>query len=342
MNRPGKPAKKYSQAARLHDIIRLIESRHGISIDELAEECEVTRRTVHRDLNAIADAGYPLTAEWGGDRKLYRFITGFKNVPPIVFSLQELLTLHFLRSHLDTLQGTPFHNDLEGIFRKINSALPPRYAAHLERLSRITLPIIQGRRDYSKVAAMLAELRQALLFQQRVTLHYKTPARKTSEEYTVDPYTFIFFKGGLYLQGYAANRQSIRTFAVERITAIATLQERFEIPTGYQPEDHFRGAFGIVSEEPMQLRLRFSATVAHAIADRIWHPSQKTLALPDGQLELSLTVGGKMEIISWILSFGNHVELLEPPDLRQEIAAKAVGMAKMYDQQGDRRYEQTI
>ena len=37
MNKRGKPAKKYSQAARLHDTIRLIESRHGITIEELAD-----------------------------------------------------------------------------------------------------------------------------------------------------------------------------------------------------------------------------------------------------------------------------------------------------------------
>jgi len=332
MNNPGKPAKKYSQAARLHDTIRTIESRHGISIDELAEGSGVNRRTINRDLIAIAEAGYPLTAEWSGDRKLYRFITGFKDVPPIGFTLQELLTLYFLRSHLETLQGTPFHDDLGNIFRKINSVLPPRYAAHLERLSRITLPIIQGVRDYSKVSALLTELRKALLFQQKVQLRYKTPSRKKAELYTVDPYSFIFYKGGLYLQGYAHNRLSIRTFAVERITDITILTERFEIPLEYLPEKQFSEAFGIVSETPLDLRLRFSETVAHSIADRIWHPTQKIKKLLSGELELSFTAGGRMEIISWILSYGCHVELLEPLELRQEIAEKARGMAKMYDQ----------
>jgi len=330
MNKPGKPSKKYSQAARLHDTIRLIESRHGISLEELAEGSGVNRRTVHRDLQAISEAGYPLTAEWAGDRKLYRFITGFKDVPPIGFSLQELLTLYFLRSHLETLQGTPFQDDLENIFRKINSALPPRYAAHLERLSRITLPIMQGVRDYSKASDLLTELRKALLFQQKINLHYKTPSRKKAELYTVDPYSFIFYKGGLYLQGYAHNRLSMRTFAVDRINAITILTERFEIPLEYQPEKQFSEAFGIVSEAPLPVRLRFSAAVAHAIADRIWHPTQKIKKLRSGEVELSFTAGGRMEILSWILSYGNHVELLKPLELRREIAEKARSMAELY------------
>jgi len=329
---PGKPAKKYSQAARLHDTIRLIESRHGISIEELAEESGVNRRTVHRDLNAISEAGYPLTADWSGDRKLYRFITGFKDVPPIGFSLQELLTLYFLRSHLEILQGTPFHDDLANIFRKINSVLPPRYASHLERLSRITLPLMHGRRDYSKISTLLGELRKALLFQKKVTLLYRTPSRKNAELYSLDPYSFIFYKGGLYLQGYAHNRGSIRTFAVERINELVIESERFEIPAEYQPEELFREAFGIVSEEPLSIRLRFSRLVAHSIADRIWHPTQKIKKLEGGGVELSFTAGGRMEIIAWLLSYGAHVELLEPADLRREIGEKTRSMAKIYEQ----------
>jgi proteasome accessory factor B len=330
MNRPGKPAKKYSQAARLHDTIRLIESRHGISIEELAEESGVNRRTIHRDLNAIAEAGYPLTAEWNGDRKLYRFITGFKDVPPVSFSLPELMTLYFLRSQLDLLQGTPFHDDLATIFRKINSVLPPRYAAHLERISRITLPLLQGRRDYSAAADLLAELRRALLFQQRISLQYKIPSRSRAEHYSVDPYSFIFYKGGLYLLGYAHNRLAVRTFALERIVAVSIERDRFELPDGYDPEERFRGAFGIVDEASLAVRVRFSAAIAHAIADRLWHPTQTIVRHKDGSLELAFTAGGRMEILSWILSYGSHAELLEPPDLRTELAATAAQMAAVY------------
>lgn len=330
MTGPGKPAKKYSQAARLHDTIRLIESRHGISIEELAQESGVNRRTIHRDLNAIAEAGYPLTADWAGDRKLYRFITGFKDVPPISFSLPELLTLYFLRSSLDILQGTPFHDDLGAIFRKVNSVLPPRYAAHLERISRITIPLLQGRRDYSRAAAVLTDLRQALLLQNRVRLSYRPPSRKKAERYTVDPYTLVYYKGGLYLLGYAHNRLAIRTFAVERITELAIGTERFEIPPEYQPEERFRGAFGIVDEEPFAVRVRFTPAIAHAIVERSWHRSQQLKKLPDGSVELSFSAGGRMEILSWVLSYGSMAELLEPAELRAELAQTAAAMASVY------------
>ena len=250
--RRGKPAKKYSQAGRVHDVIRLIEARHGITVDELAEETGVNRRTIHRDLGAIHEAGYPLVSEWQEGRKAYRFLTRFKDVPPINFTLQELMTLYFLRSSLDILTGTPFHDDLETIFRKVNSVLPPRYAAHLERIARVSLPLLQGGRDYGKVAEPLRLLREALLYQYRVTMTYDTKGKGEPAAYEVDPYTLIFYKGGLYLMGYAHNRRALRTFAVERIGRVEMGRERFEIPAEFRPEEQFQGAFGIVDEEAMQ------------------------------------------------------------------------------------------
>jgi predicted DNA-binding transcriptional regulator YafY len=330
MTRPGKPAKKYSQAARVHDVIRLIEARHGITLEELAEETQVNRRTIHRDLNAIFDAGYPLVSEWLGTRKVYRFLTRFKDVPPINFTLQELLTLYFLRSQLDMLRGTPFQEDLEAIFRKVNSVLPPRYAAHLERISRVSLPLLQGRRDYRRAAKLLTELRSALLFQNRVTLSYRSPTKQRASRYLVDPYTLLFYKGGLYLLGYAHNRRALRTFAVERITAAQVEKERFEMPADYSPEEQLKEAFGIVREEPLAVAARFSPAVAHAVADRLWHPSQEIRREEDGSIVLSFVAGGKMEIIAWLLSYGNQVEVLGPAELRTEVARQVRELAACY------------
>ncbi|KAF0217905.1 MAG: helix-turn-helix type 11 domain-containing [Geobacteraceae bacterium] len=326
----GKPAKKYSQAGRVHDIIRLIEARHGITIEELAEESGVNRRTIHRDLNAIHEAGYPLVAEWENGRKVYRFLTRFKDVPPINFSLHELMTLHFLRSQLGFLRGTPFQEEMEAIFKKVNSVLPPRYAAHLERIARVSLPLLQGARDYRKVAEPLRALREALLYQRRVTLRYAAKGKAGTGSYEVDPYTLVFYKGGLYLLGYAHNRRGLRTFAAERLRSVELTKERFELPDDFRPEQQFRTAFGIVDETPLKVRVRFRPTLAQMVRERLWHPTQKVKRQKDGSVELTFTAGGKMEILSWLLSHGAHAELLEPAELREELRRTAREMANLY------------
>ena len=314
----------------MHDIIRLIEARHGVTIEEMAEETGVNRRTIHRDLNAIQEAGYPLVSEWVDGNKVYRFLTRFKDVPPINFTLQELMTLSFLRSQLDILKGTPFHEDMEAIFRKVNSVLPPRYAAHMERIARVSLPLLQGGRDYGRVAEELKLLRDALLYQYRVTIGYRSPGKGEAAEYRVDPYTIIFYKGGLYLLGYAHNRQALRTFAVERIERVVVEKERFEMPESFRPEEQLKSAFGIVEEEAMEVSVRFSPQLAGQVVERVWHPTQRVRLQPDGSAVVSFTAGGRMEIVSWILSYGRHAEVLEPLDLREEVKGIVAEMAGMY------------
>jgi predicted DNA-binding transcriptional regulator YafY len=326
----GRPAKKYSQAGRVHDVIRLIEARHGISQAELARETGIGIRTIQRDLAAIQEAGYPLISEWQDGEKLYRFLTRFKDVPPISFTLQELMTLSLLRSQLDLLNGTPFLEEMHSVFRKVNSVLPPRLAAHMERIAEVSHPLLQGRRDYSKSGELLRLIRHALLYQQKITIHYRPVGRGEPVRYRVDPYTLLFQKGGIYLLGYAQERQALRTFAVERICTAEPETERFEIPEGFHAGQALQEAFGIVAEPPMQVEIRFSAGIAHAVRDRIWHASQRISEQADGSVLLSFRAGGKMEILSWLLSYGAHAELLAPEELRCELKRMVQETALLY------------
>jgi proteasome accessory factor B len=326
----GKPAGRYTQAGRLHDIIRTIEARHGVTLEELAEEAGVTRRTIHRDLAAIQEAGYPLVSEWQEGRKAYRFLTRFRDVPPITFTLPELLTLSFLRTQTAFLAGTPLARDMESIFRKVNSVLPPRYAAHLERAAHATLPLFQGRRDYRHLSRELEEILEALLYQYRLLIRYRPQGAGDPQEYLLDPYTLVFYKGGLYLLGYAHNRQALRTFAVERLAGVQLLRERFDIREDLSPEEHLKDAFGIVEEEAREVVVRFAPELVPAIEGRVWHPTQTVVREADGSVILSFRAGGRREIVSWLLSYGPGAELLAPDDLRSEVADAVARMARSY------------
>jgi predicted DNA-binding transcriptional regulator YafY len=318
---PGKPAKKYSQAARLHDVIRLLEARFGATVEELAEECGVTRRTVYRDLEAIGAAGYPLVPERQGDGTvLYRFITGYKHLPPITFSLPELMTLHLCRGQLGFLRGTPFQDDLDAIFGRIRSSLPPRSVAHLERIAEAVAPRFLGVHDYSGQRELLNRLREALLFQYRVELHY-APARRKTETYLFDPYTLLFTQGALYLGGYAHNRQAMRLFLIDRVKGVELTRERFEVPEDFRAEQLTGDAFGLVREAPMAIRVRIGAEIAHLAAERVWHPSQRVEKQTDGSVILALEAGGQTEILAWLYGLIPHVEVLAPATLREAFLA---------------------
>jgi len=314
--KPGKPAKKYSQAARLHDVIRILEARYGATVDELADECGVTRRTVYRDLDAIRDAGYPLVSDPEADgRTLYRFMTGFKKLPPITFSLDELMTLYLCRGQLGFLKGTPFQDDLDAIFGRIHSSLPPRSVAHLERIAETASPKFQGERDYAAKKELLKELRRALLYQYRLDLSY-TPARRATETYRFDPYTLLFYEGALYLGGYAHNRDALRLFLIDRIEQVTVLDERFEVPEEFAAGDLTGSAFGLIDEDQQTVKVRFGNEIGHLIRERVWHPSQKLVEEEDGALTLTFEASGEKEILAWLYSYLPHVEILAPESLR--------------------------
>jgi len=318
MSAPGKPAKKYSQAARLHDVIRILEARYGAAVEELAEECGVNRRTVFRDLQAIRDAGYPLVSERCADgRTLYRFITGFKKIPPITFSLQELMTLYLCRGQLAPLAGTPFQDDLDALFGRIRSSLPPRSVAHLERIAEAAAPRFQGVRDYRGKRQVLERLREALLFQYRCRLRY-APPRREPEEYLFDPYTLLLYQNSLYLGGYAHNRGALRLFLVDRLQDVSVGSERFEVPETFSPADLTGSAFGLIDGEPVSIRVRFAPPVAHLIRERIWHPTQSLVEAEDGSLLFSCSAGGERELLAWLYSYLPHVEVIAPVSLRNE------------------------
>ncbi len=339
----GKPAKKYSQAGRLHSIIRLFEARRGMTLDDLAEECGVDRRTIHRDLNAVEEAGYTLTSEWLEGKKVYSFLTKSRNITPITFTLPQLMSLYLLRSLGVYLAGTLFQAEIEELFRTITSILPDRYAAHLERIARVSLPILHGARDYSAAAGYLEGLQRALLHQYRVRLSYAKKGRDEHEEYEIDPYTLVFHKGGIYLLGYAHNREAMRLFALERVRGIEVTRQRFEIPADYQPEAHFTSAFGLVSDTPMKVRVRFSPDVAHAVKERVWMPGQKIRTDREGRATVEFEAAGEMELVSWILSYGMHAEVLDPPELRREVKRHVREMRQYYrgkekkSEKGDKR-----
>jgi len=317
--KPGRIAKKYSQAARLHDLIRILETRYGATVEELVEECQVTRRTVYRDLKAVEEAGYPLISEQQADGQvLYSFIEGYNKIPPITFSLEELMTLYLCRGQLDFLYGTPFHDDLEAIFTRCRSSLPPRSVAHLERLAEASAPRFLGFKDYSGQHQLLTELRQALLKQQRVEIGYRPPKRKRSS-YQVDPYTLLFFKNALYLGGYAHNRQQLRLFAIERIETLSLLAERFEVPEDYSATLLTGAAFGLIDDGAMQqVELQFDSEIAHLIRERVWHPRQRLEKGPDGSVILHFAAAGDKEILAWIFSFVPYVKVLGPESLKEQ------------------------
>jgi predicted DNA-binding transcriptional regulator YafY len=125
----------------------------------------------------------------------------------------------------------------------------------------------------------------------------------------------------------------MRTYKVERIRQATLTMDRYEIPDGFDPDQFLANSWGIWSSDttpPVDVRLRFDAGVARRVRETIWHRSQVLTDLPDGGVELAVRVAGIVEIRPWVLSWGDQVEVLAPPELREAVAGAVRGAAERY------------
>jgi proteasome accessory factor B len=322
-NRKGRKPKRYSQVARTSVMLRRL--RGGATVGELAEEFQVTKRQVHRDLQQLEDSGYPLEQEDGR----WRLPPGFKGLE-VAVSPYELMSLHLAQSHLAYLKGTPFVDDLEAVIRKVEAGLPDKVRNHLERIVTTFAPLQRPIRGYAAQRQVLEFLRKALLRQLTVVLHgYRKPGERP-QDYLVDPYQLILYQYGLYLVGHSHRASAVRIFALERIKTITVTEDMFELPQSVPLAERLDRAFGLIEEPPEEVKIWIAPEWAYFVKERSWHPTQAVKLQKDGSVILTMQCGGLDELTAWVLSFGPGARVLSPQALIDNVASQLTAAAKSY------------
>lgn len=324
----GRLPKKYSQAERLTRMTRMLASR-ACTVNDLAQEFVITRRQVYRDLERIEEEGHPLEQSDGEGERTWQLPLGYKGLPPITLTPYELMSLYLAKSHMTYLAGTPFADDLDGIVQKIQAGLPDKTINHLERIGQAFLPLVRPLRRYDKQKAVLSVLQKALLLQRTVILRHQKPDHDKAVEHRVDPYALRLYQNGLHLITYSHRATAYRFFAVERIHDAALTEETFTIRSDFSPE-RLNLSFGAMDEPAQTVRVRFSRDVAHRLKERQWHPTQTIKSLKNGDVVLTMQAGGMDEITSWVLSWGEDAQVLEPPELIEKVTTRLVAAQKQY------------
>lgn len=298
---------------------RLARSHYGLGLDELVEELECTKRTVYRDLEALMLAGFPVVSEKRDGRVHYRLLESFR-IGDVPFTSDEILALAFSEDLLRTLEGTVFHDSVRSALTKIRASLSPALADYLARLGGSFRVLPGPHKSYARFRDTIRGLNDAVLACQTIRIRYRTGGTGAASSRDLDPYRVWYRSGGLYVVGLDHRSGEIRTFAVDRIGALAGTGSRFVPRKDFDFDAYIGSSFGVVHEPATKVCIRFERPWATYVEERTWHPSQKLTRLADGRLELALEVGGSSELRSWVLSFGAGAEVLEPAALRSEVA----------------------
>ena len=299
----------------------------GVTIDDLARLTGVTTRTIRRDLQALEESGFPIYDDRSRDDGRTRWIMNGQATKGLAagLTLAELCALHFSRTLLESLAGTPFRDDLTSAFDKLGSTLTPHMRQFLDQLPAViaTKPDPHRRRADAtdpRHRDVVARALEATLHHRQATLTYYSRSSERTKTYHVHPHRLAYAQGGLYLQAFVPEYGEIRTFAVERIQTISLLEDRFT-PIEDTHGEAFPHSMGVHSGPPEMVVLSFEAAIADYVQTRDWHPSQTWVATPDGGGTLTMQVSLDQALTGWILSFGAAVQVLQPAALASTIAA---------------------
>jgi len=313
-------------------LLRTLSARHGgASIGELVEEFAVSEKTIRRDLETFSAAGFPLeeTVEQYG-RKKWR-LDAARTAPGMAFTFDEAVALYLGRRFLDPLAGTVFWEAAQRAFQKVRACLGCGALKYLEKFSAVFHQTTCGTSDYSHQTELIDQLVQATEERRIVLMTYQSLRSTEPTSYDVYPYGLTYHRGALYLVGHSPDHGAVRHWKVNRIQGVELSGLRFNPPEDFDLRGHFAKSFGVFQGEgEVHVQIRFAPGVARYVEESAWHASQQLVRQKDGGLLAEFDLSGTEEIKGWVLSFGEHAEVLEPEELRKEMAEEVGSLMEVY------------
>lgn len=321
------------RAARLVQLLLLLQTRGQVSAPELARELEVSVRTVYRDLEALSAAGVPVYSEpgrHGGARLVDGYRTRLTGLTTEEADAVLLAGLPHAAAELGL--GTV----LAAAQLKVLAALPPELRSRATRVRERFHLDAPGWFHQSEELPHLATVAEALWEDRRIAIGY---ARSDGEvARTLDPLGLVLKAGTWYL--VARHGSDVRTYRVSRITAARCLEETFERPEGFDLAGHWAESSDAFerSVKTIQVALLVRPDDVRWLARTIDPSSFEDVAgaaaaatpRADGRIEVRFPSEQVEVAHRQLLPMGESIEVLEPPELRELMAATARGMAARY------------
>lgn len=316
-------------------LLRLLSSRWmGLTVEEMAQELQTSVKTVRRDLALFKRLGFPLCEIRQAHGRKKWVIYSSTAESRLGFTFDEAIALYLSRRLLDPIAGTPFWEAAQRAFRKIRAMLSSEALNYVNKFAQFFYPTAVGVSDYSGKSQLIDLLMIGIEDQRAVDITYTSLRAKAPESYRIHPYGLIFHRGSLYLVGFSTKHQEIRHWKVDRMERVEVSEECFQRPEHFDLHSHLADSFGIFHEPGNTIvRIRFAPQVSRYVQEKRWHASQRLWSQPDGSTVVEFRLGGIEEVKHWILSFGGYAEVLEPPELRQELAAETRLLMSIYSRE---------
>ncbi len=292
---------------RLIGILSILLQRDKVTAPELAEQFEVSRRTIQRDIESLCQAGIPIATAQGTGGGI-SILEGYR-VDRTVLTTPEMQAILAGLQSLDSVSGTR------------------RYAQLMEKLSagsggRDSHILIDLSSWYkTSLSPKIETIHSAIRQHQTIQFTYFSP-RETAVR-TIEPYDLVFQWSSWYVWGWCQTRQDFRLFKLNRMTDLVP-GELFT-PRPAQPPD--LNAERIFPAK-YQVTVLFDPACRWRLVEE-YGPDSFTIQ-PDGRLRFTWGFPDADSVLSWVLTFGEGAELMEPAELRKRLGSLAQRLAERY------------
>ncbi len=313
-------------------LIGLLQAGRHENADTLAAQCQVSRRTIFRDLDLLRASGVPVLFD--DQHGSYRIPSNYY-LPPTNFTADEALAVLLLCFELGTENRLPFYGAAQNAALKLESSLP---AALRDRLREATGAVhiqLTPTNRLSGQDPIYRQLLAAASHRRAVRIGYDSFSDERQISTKLCPYCLLFSRHSWYVVGRSSLHREVRTFNVGRICQLDPLAETYDVPRRFSIDRYLGNAWSMIREaRDEEVVVRFEKLVARNVAEVQWHKTQRLQFLEDGRLDFRVTVSGLNEISWWILGYGDQAEVIAPPRLRKLIAGRAARMAAKYEWDG--------
>ena len=284
---------------RLFQMVYLLLEHGRMTAQELSEKLEVSVRTVYRDVDSLSAAGVPICAAQGKGGGVY-LMEGYV-LERAAFTEEEQRQLLTALRALPGEEGDAL-GKLSALFRREGDDW---LQVQLSRWGG------QSGRDGETFQALRGAIRQ----RRTVAFRYASSHGEILPR-EVLPARLVFKGQSWYLQGFDLLREDYRSFRLTRMLDLRVTDQSFHRELT-PPDIDFPGEIPPLFRA--DCRLRFESRLAYRVYDEFL--PEDVEILPDGRLEVRVSLPADDWLYGYLLSFGTGVEVLEPESLRQRLAA---------------------
>ena len=313
------------QVRRIMKIIeRLQKTRAGIRVRDLADLYEVDVTRIYEDLKIIKDF-YELKSE----RALY-WIESKRPLHQRRVTTDEANALKSVLDASPLAKEARFAGIIKGLLEKLHRPLAEHIQAKIEREAGVSIQFKTGNR-YSEIQEYFTTLEEALHQQKAVRANYQPGGKVKSTRHLLYPYAIFFRKEDWYLEARSnlSDNESL-TFKILRFRGITLSDKTFELSTDFSISEELESRWELFSGKPTNVTIKIAPHKAYLVTEKERHVSQEIIErYADGAVCVRYHVP-KEEFTFWVLSLGDAVEVLDPPEFRAEFQEIVERMHRIY------------